>query len=404
MGDGPSRSGWRDAGIAWLIYLLPRVVTVWLAWPSVRIDTSSTAVVDGVLLTDLRTPLWPPFYDAFAEVMWRLSMGRPAWYIAAHIAMQATLGVSVSVIGRAMGLTSRATWGAVIACALLPYFVATSLRQIDVGVVIAMAAWFTAVVVAWRSTRRHRLVLDAAVAFAALLLFLTRADAALMVAGVYAAVWWWPGALPRGRVLMSAGILALLLIGWTGVNAWRFGVITPLPAHGGYHFWVGNHPGVAADLSDRRFNPTNVAPPPGDAVDASYASSDSSRRAAWAFIRQHPADAALALVPKTLRYWDAQLDEQTAHSFGQRVAYSVPYVIYLPLAILGAIVLWRRRLWFPLALLVAVIVGYWLPHLALYGLIRHRMTVEWALLILAAVAADALLPATRAAYSLRRDE
>lgn len=407
MANSAVRLRWRDAALAWAACVVPRLALFLAQWPNVRLEASSLDFPGGQAASDLSTPLWPPFFEALAELLWRLGGGHLFLYGLELIAVHALVGVAVLSIARALSLSPRASWLAVAGVALLPYYVATSVRQVDVGAIVAISALAVAVMAEWWARGSARARWTVGVAVAALLWFLARAEAIGPIALIFALAWWLPGRLTRARVVAASAAFTVLLVAWSGVNAARFGHFTPLPAHGGYHLWVGNHPGAAEELWRRDFNPTLVVEPPGGAdvpPEDAYATDAAASRAGWAFIVGQPAAFLRALPVKIYRYWDPQLDEQTPHSTVQRWAYTAPYVVYLPLAVFGGVMLWRRRSWWPLGVLTAVIVGYWAPHVLLYGLIRHRMTVEWALIILAAVALDALLPRVEAAYSLRRDD
>lgn len=402
----PLRLRARDAIVAWVACAVPRVVLFLAQWPNVRLEASSLDFPGGQAASDLHTPLWPPAFEAIAELLWRAAGGHPFVYGLELIAVHALVGVAVLWIARALSLSVRASWIAVAGVALLPYYVATAVRQVDVGVIIALSALAVAVLARWWVSASERWLSAVGAAAAAFVWFLARAEAGVVIVMIFA--WAWSREpVSRHRVARAAALFGLCLLGWSGMNAVRFGHFTPFPAHGGYHLWVANHPGAAEELWRRDFNPSLVVEPPGAADVATgdvYATDAAASRAAWSFVVAHPGEVLRALAPKVYRYWDPQLDDQTPHSTVQRVAYTVPYAIYLPLAVVGAVWLWRRREGWPLALLTSVIVGYWAPHVLLYGLIRHRMTVEWALVILAAVAVDALFLRAATAYSLRRDD
>ena len=95
----------------------------------------------------------------------------------------------------------------------------------------------------------------------------------------------------------------------------------------------------------------------------------------------------LALVPlKFARYWDWTLGGNVPHSQAEQWAYTIPYLVLLVLGSLGVVRLWRDGHRSALAFLLIVMAGYMLPHLAVFGLIRMRMSVEWALILVGAAA------------------
>lgn len=402
MVSGPSRTGtltWRDGFIAWLLCVIPRLAVYAALWPNIRLDSSSVDVVNGRFTTDLATALWAPAYEGFAALLGHLMSGHPALFGLSHIIIHALVGVATLSLCRSLALSARASWISVAAVAFLPYFVATSVRQVDVGFVITVCAAAVALTVRWWTSRRGGPVLVAA---AMLLLFLTRANALSMIAAMYAAVWLWPCRIARREVVLSVLAFAMGLGGWSAINAARFGTFTPFPATVGLNLWYGNHPGVSADLMRRDFNPATVASPPlrgGSAYDDDL----DSAAAARAYMRAHPAETAVNAARKFARYWDWRLDDQLTHTTTQQLAYAVPFLLMVTLAAVGAVALWQdNRLAF--ICLSAVIIGYMAPHLLAYGMIRHRMSVEWATLIAAAVGVDVLARMASRTYSLRRND
>lgn len=395
----PPQSSWRDVAAAWLLCLLPRAVLLALSWPNIRLDTSSVVFAHGVMLSDLATPMWPPAYELFAEVLWRLVRGSVLGYAAGHVAVHALVGVAVLSLCRSMNLSARAAWLAVAGVALLPYYLSASVRQIDVAVVITVCAGFTAVIVRWWTTGTIGAI---GVAVAAMVLFLTRANALSLILMMYAVCLLRPLALQRRDVIASMVVFALALVAWSGANAYRFGVLTPFPSNVGLNLWDGNHPGADGDLQRRDFNPTNV-PPPNVGGDSMYGDDFDMTHAAREYMTAHPLETVANAGRKFLRYWDWRLDTQTPHTRMQEWAYTVPYVVMLLLGVVGTVTLVRGNR-IAVLVLAVVIIGYMAPHLLAYGMIRHRMSVEWAVLILAAVGADVLARAAVPTYSLQRND
>ncbi|MEI6246523.1 MAG: hypothetical protein WCQ64_15955, partial [Acidobacteriota bacterium] len=187
----------------------------------------------------------------------------------------------------------------------------------------------------------------------------------------------------------AAAVFIAVLLAWSAANAVRFGRFTPLPANAGQNLVIGHRPTIAAQLTDRTFNPAlepAVVEPSSDGGGSLYDIDAAAAALAWRRIRDEPA-AALALVPlKALRYWDWVLGRVPPHSRLEHLAYTAPYLALLLLAPSGAVQLWRTGRRSALAFLLIVMVGYMLPHLVVFGLIRMRMSVEWALILVGAAA------------------
>ena len=403
MAAGSRHAGRRDALLAWTCCVVPRLAIVAAFWPNVTLDTPSATFAGAEQFADWATPLWPPAYAAFAAVMWWVSAGHPVIYVLGHVAVHALVGVFALSLCRSLALGPRVAWWAVVAVAILPYYVSTALRQLDVGVVIVVCAAFVAVIARWRQLGSTGIMSAAGVGVMAMALVLTRANAFSLVLALYALVWYRPGTLRRRAVMVSIVVWVALLATWSVANQMRFGALTPFPSNVGLNLWDGNHPGVSAVIGRRDFNPSMVAAPKADHVDPSiYGADGELARAAKDYIRTHPGEFLRNIVTKCIRYWDWRLDDLSPHTRWQALAYSASVVVSWVLAGVGVFVLARRNRW-ALAMLAAVVIGYMAPHLIAYGMIRHRMSVEWAVLMLSAVGADALARRASPAYSLHRD-
>ena len=361
----------------------PRLMAVAVLWPAVRLGTSSTTIANHVFSSDLGTPLWPPLYAAFAWLAWHLSFGWAPGFVLLHVAAQSLLGPAVFVLAERLGLSRREGWIAVAGCAVLPYFVGTSVRSLDVGITIAVAAIGAA------ALARPRLAAGPASAA----WVLTRAEALPLVI-----VLWIGAALTaRGtgerRWMGGAAVFVAILGAWSAANFVRFGRLTPLPANAGANFYIGNRDGVEASLASRSFNPASEPSRPDAAtaaVTGAYAQDAALGRLAWRGLVANPARVPALVWLKFQRYWDWDLGTVPSHSRAERVAYTVPYVTLLCLLPLGAARLWRTERRSALLFLCLVIAGQMLPYLAVFGLIRMRMTVEWALILLGASAVGGL--------------
>jgi len=258
-----------------------------------------------------------------------------------------------------------------------------SVRQLDVGV-FATVASLAAAALAGSGARAG---------WWASAWFLSRPES--LVATIGLGVWRWRTTDAEGRrgVLRALGIFGAVLLTWSAANFVRFGDFTPLSANAGMNLAIGHGPGVAARLGDRTFNPA-LEPGTLDQTrtpdQPAYESDRAARDLAFARIGDDPATA-LALVPlKFMRYWDWRLGDNPPHSRVEHLAYSVPYLALLMLASAGAVWLWRAGHRAALIFLLIVMAGYTLPYLAVFGLIRMRMSVEWALILVGAAAVGEL--------------
>lgn len=381
MPPSPPRA--RELTLAWIACLVPRLCAVLALWPQVSLDTSSTVVVNGVLTSDLHTPMWPPLYQAFAEVAWRASAGWAPAFMALHLAAHALVGVGVLLLASRLGLSRRTGWIAVAITALLPYLVIASVRHIDVGVFVSVAALAAAAMAR----------ADARAGWWASAWFLSRPESLVAIIGL--GLWRWlnTDAEGRRRLRHAEIVFIAVLLAWSTSNLVRFDRFTLLPSNAGQNLYIGHRPGVAGRLADRSFNPQSdpdVIDPAIERGESSYAIDDAAARLALRHIRDDPAGALALVAVKFARYWDWTLGNNPPHSRVEALAYTVPYVAILVLALAGVRQLWRTGQRRALAFLAIVIVGYMLPHLVVFGLIRMRMNVEWALILVGAAAVGEL--------------
>jgi hypothetical protein len=272
---------------------------------------------------------------------------------------------------------------------------------LDVGIVIALAAATAAACAQWLSPEVSTSA-DTWFALAAFAFCLARPNAIVLVVGLYLLVATHTHSISRLAFTRSVAIFSALLIGWSWANDVRFGHFTPLSANGGLNLFIGNNAGASSYLARREFVPEEAAAPEEGAVEErnpraflesedTYEVDRALAGLAWDYIVAHPRDDVRNTVLKVRRYWDWDLAPQ--HSLMDRLLYKVPYLTYAALAAVGIAVLWRQRRKDALLTLLTINGTYMLPHLVIFGVIRMRMTVEFTLLILAAVAVDAGLNA-----------
>jgi len=396
---------WKGLWLAWLIAVLPRLAFV----------AAFGYHPDTLLAPDHE--YWYPLYRGLAPLLFMASGKRPAIDLGIHIVLAAMIGPVVYLLARRLGLPPAARWLAVVAVALLPYYVSMAGNQPQAGLTVpafaAVLLLFTdwiwngfpigqGILVALSSvllvTLRPNATVTLACLFAVACVVGVRADRASVGAG-------------GRRVALSRVVACLIATGvflaaWSWINQRSTGRFSPFPNIGGYNLFVGNNPHVGDyagrydfdSLEDFLLRQNLMEAPTADdrgriEVDRRLA------REALDYIADHPLQTLKNAGFKSLRYWDFRLEKADRNPFLWNLAYTLPYVCLVVLSLVGIRAMWRARLFLPLAILLGVILSYWLPHAIYYGTIRMRMTTEFALILLAAFAfagADpALSPARR---------
>jgi len=383
--------------LAWLVCLAPRLLFA---------ATFPLAADYTYFLSGRTSSYWYPAYEAFATLMWKAVRGHLAAYVALHAAIHACIGPLVHQLSRLLGFPASTAWLGVLGVATLPYYVSLGGRQPQPGIVIPLLAAVMVSLLLWmRSRFRFRLGVSFCVLSAALISI--RPNAALTVAAflTFALLSRAPGSPEtRGpgepgeagtpgarRAVALSGALIVVLLAVLAVLVPHAGArFSLLPGYPGLNLYMGNNPHVSefldrhdidslqATLFERGF-PDGVRPDlPG--------SDERFRRAALEYMAAHPWQTLRNTFFKAVRYWDYRLDDADLTPWYWNLAYTIPALVYGGMAVMGAAILWRRREIPALGLLGAAISTYWLPHAITFGAPRMRMTTEFLLVILSAVA------------------
>lgn len=379
--------------LAWTVCVIPRVAftLIFSVSPDYRFFE------EGVLVS-----YWYPLYCGFAAGAWRLAGGNVPVYVGLHIAVHALIGPLVYLLARRLGFSRVQRWLAVAAVALLPYYVAAAGRQPQVGLAVVLLAALMWAYCEWRDAKFSR-GWGAGVAALSFLLVLLRPNGLVCVLILYllalyeARRWRWRPV--AGRIAISGLLAAGLFLGLSSYNLRVHGRFLPVTGNSGYNLYLGNNPYVAEYLERRDIGSLEAivlqhgVPPEamtnGLPDDAKFAA------LAKAYIRQYPGQTLRNVATKAVRYWGLRMEGSLHKPPLWNRLYWLPYLIYGPLAVAGAVLMSRRNDRRAMWLVLAVALGYFLPHLIFFPTIRMRMTTEFLLLLLAAYAAGAAIDVVR---------
>jgi hypothetical protein len=229
----------------------------------------------------------------------------------------------------------------------------------------------------------------------ALLFLLDRGEALPLVAFLGAAAYLAPGSRGRRRPLLAfAGWVAAGLLLVSVGNAVTRGYVSPLPRKSGYNLLLGHNEAIGRYLrGDHSVSPeyaVRVEAFAGYPAEVNAGATNPRycglfTRDAARFVRENPSLTLSNTGYKFLRYWDWRLEDADRQGVLKNLAYSVPYVAGMLLALAGVVALVRRRHWYPLVFLVGALLAASLPGLVSIPLVRVRMYTEFLLLILASV-------------------
>jgi hypothetical protein len=396
----------RRLGLAFLVCLLPRAAAVL----ALGVIGDYRVFADPGAKTE---SWWYPLYGWLAETLWGLSAGQVAVHVAWHLAIHSSLGPLTYAIARRLRLGALAAWLAVFGVALLPYYLAVSARQPQVGVVIAFVALLVWGFLAWRDTGwggagavgfaaasgtsaflRPNLLLTEATLYGLALLAAARAGNRRALA----------------RILGSGAGVALVLVAAAAVARLETGHWTPFQPLAGYNLWLGHNPRTGEYL--RRWDALSVEdavrdhglPPEADAAPDLHARDAVLQRLALEFIRENPGTALENTLWKAWRWWDVRLEDAELNPWWWNLTYTGPYLAIVGLAAVGAWRMLRTGRGDALGVIAAVVISYWIPHLVLFPTIRMRMTTEFLLILVAAYGAASFAPAPPTRASAAKSE
>lgn len=343
-----------------------------------------------------------PLYIAYASLLKLVSFSSPRVFILLGAALQSLIGPLVLSISRELKLGPSGGWLAVLGVAFLPYYVSIAGRQPQLGFTIVLVAWLLLLFLRWFAVGFSAAGTSLAIGVLGALMALLRPNVVFSVVVLYGvaisvvvvrsgarsvlaatrAVW-------RSRVLVSVAAFALVQGAIFASYFVRTGHPSPF-TNTGYNLYASNNQYVGdylwshdmTSLEDTVFDhriPAIIARTADPfEVDATF------KRLALEYMRAHPGETIKNTLVKGLRYWDFRLEDADRNSFGMNLAYSVPYLLSLLLAVLGIRDLRERGLKTQLLVVLVFIFSYFLPHAIFFGTIRMRMTTEFMLVVLAA--------------------
>jgi hypothetical protein len=377
--------------VAWLLCALPRVAFTLITGPFGDYRHFEGSPPNSY---------WYPLYSATARFFWSLSGGSLPAFVGIHLAIHALIGPAVYVLAKQLAFPARGPWLAVLGVTVLPYYVSTSGRQPNVGILFVTFAGLLIAFVHWV---RRDFSIPSGLLFAGVsLLNLTfRPNILSVIVWLYglatlprpnASSTEQPGSTPGRllRVLTSAAIFAALVGALAWRNEMRTGFFTPFTPNSGYNLYVGNNPYVTSYagrydiMSLEEIVLDHGLPEEAQAESNPYKRDRILTRLTLSYMMSHPLETLQHAFLKTLRYWDFRLEHSRDLPRLWALALAVPYIIYGPLAIRGGWLMWKHHSRFALAVLAGSLVAYWLPHVVYFGTIRMRMTTEFLLVMLAA--------------------
>jgi hypothetical protein len=345
---------------------------------------------------------WYPGFQLAADLAWYVVGGDVAGYVLLHVIVMMLGSAASWPLSAELGFSAHKRVVAVGALTFLPYYVSVAARQPQVGWCIATGIVATWLLVRWHN-RGYRWRDGLLFGFATIISCLFRPTMlfGLVAALVLLVAWSRRSRVPvavvatvsaLGLAALHAARIPMAAMNPAGNPRWSMycsDYLTAFPPLSGYNLYVSNSPftipfvlqhrngSMEAWTLERHPLPVNAE---GQALD--FHDSAELTRITVDWMRQHPWVSLAGFIMKALKFWEPVLADAAVRPLSENAVYSIPYAIYLPLAMLGAYRALRRRD-LRNTLLTALVIGFFLPHILFFGVTRMRMSIEFCLVLLA---------------------
>ncbi|MBI2603167.1 MAG: hypothetical protein HYW48_08930 [Deltaproteobacteria bacterium] len=379
--------------VSWITCLVPRLAVVFV----------TSAATDYTYFQNPAISLnsyWYPLYKIIAATLWMVSCHILPLYIFFHVCLHALIGPLVYFLTQQLKLSNKIAWLSVAGVAFLPYYVSMASQQPQAGIVVTL---FAGMIVSFMHWHTHGYKLKSGLIFALLsfLIIGIRSNTLILVCFFYGFGIWHFLKSPLSRQtwlkkmipLFLSGFCLAGLLGLLSLKMYRdTGHFKPFPPLSGYNLYLSNNAlvpyyakryyvsGYLEELEHDHGLPANIR-----RETDPYIRDRLLAKIAFTYMYTHPIQTLANFGWKTIRYWDIRLDDANNTSFLKNLLYTLPYTIYVLLALVGSAILYKQNR-FAFLIVQSSIILFWLPHVLYQGVIRNRMTTEFLLLILASVA------------------
>ncbi|NLY00671.1 MAG: hypothetical protein GXY83_31645 [Rhodopirellula sp.] len=351
--DAPAQSRradrlWRDMFLSWLVCLAPRVLFAALTGLS---NSKLYFITEGI-------KEYPyPLYSFLQPVLWNLSFHEPVVYAGIMLALQAMLGPAIYLICRQSGFPVPVRWLGVLGVSFLPYYIKSSMLNPQLSVtILLMSLWFLLVLKWTEHGYDWKFGFSVAAVSTALILIRPNILSTIfcvlvfchLTAGSTFSSYKRGQSKGVGKRVIFSGLWILLLLAAAGlVSKLQTGHLNPFPPNIGCNLYIGNNPLTSEYLQrhdyyslEKTISDAGLAFP--WVVDDPDAQDAMLKEKAMAFIAENPALCIKNGFLKILRYWDYRFDDYDLNPLIWNLSYTVPYLVIMTFAIVGAVYLWGR--------------------------------------------------------------
>jgi hypothetical protein len=295
-------------------------------------------------------------------------------------------------------------WLSVIGVAWLPYYVSTVSKQLQTSLTIPLFALLILLYVIWADKGLPFLYGLIFTAFS-FIFTVQRPNALATIIPLYMAAPFFVNINQSSGIkasykhkynhliLMSFFVLAMLAL--AGINKIKTGYFSFSAPTGGLTLFFGNNPYVSEFVwrhdIDSLESIYHYHKGPAALSEKTYENDRTLFKLSLNYMIDNPIQTMKNTIFKAISYWDFRLSNADNLPFFWNIAYTLPYISYIIMAIIGIRLLWRQKQRYVIYLFALIIISYWLPHALLVPTIRYRMTTEFLLIILASVALESFI-------------
>ena len=340
-----------------------------------------------------------PGYAVLIHILKELSYGSLTLYTLYHLTLHGMIGPITLALCRLLNIDKAGTLLSILGVALLPYYLSLSGFQPQTGLVVSLCGLFVYTYFSWAQIQYPK----KKAAILCLVLFIIlffRPEVIIVFGALYSYTLFTNKANKRTlpSLLTPAFLLLLITAVAITINYWFAGEARlPLPKHSGKLLYQGNNPHVHSYVSaytqSLYIESYYVDHPLPDTIAQAITPEERDnllKKKAITFIKENPMYFIKITALKFLRYWDFRLDDAAVETREKNAAYSIPYLLYAPLALFGFHLLYKKRHPFAVPL-----IGIMLVHALFLSVIitsiRYRMVFEFVLIIAASHAVSSII-------------
>ena len=385
--------------ISYLIIFLPRIILLFFAFSQ---KTSFSISSEYLLIFQenikLNAYIYPGYWF-YSYLLKFLTFDQPILMACLQVMIASFLGPLIYLISNIVGLSYKQRFLSVLCVALHPYIISTTIFQAQASISITVTVWLFYVVLKWLKNRGIHysiyLAFVLSVAFFFRSYFILFAFVCIGLITYFKQkkfkssdiVWnsW------KQIIRVSITLLFFMFLTITGAKSVFSQLGRPImPPVFGMNLFMGqnNHVPMYAkkhDISTWLEDVLKYYPLPETLTpqekDRQYL------KMGITYIKENPYQALINIGYKSYRFLDYRLDDSDNVGFVKNMLYTIPYIIYFPLFLIGMTLYSRSNplIGITMVSLLAVFFGV---HILLHGGVRHRIYVDSIFIIFAFFGVD----------------